>query len=264
MIDRDGPRVVEFNCRFGDPECQVVMPRLADDLLPLLAAAARGEGLPAALAWKPDAAVCVVLTSAGYPGRYETGLPITGVEAAAALPASRSFPPAPASPQAPPPPQAGRVLGCTRGATNCGRADTAYAARDRISQRQASPPRHSWRRSPGQPFTRGRRHPDGTGLDAAAAVPRRRHRGRPTRALGWARRPSPEAVARVFAQGRGSPTRVVLVDPRSADEPGRAARTRGASHHGAACRGAHLCAAGPTVHGVTAGTARWAWRAGIR
>jgi len=91
MVGSEGPRVVEFNCRFGDPECQVVMPRLADDLLPLLAAAARGEGLPAALAWKPDAAVCVVLASGGYPGRYETGLPITGVEAAAALPGVEIF-----------------------------------------------------------------------------------------------------------------------------------------------------------------------------
>ncbi|MEX2224738.1 MAG: phosphoribosylamine--glycine ligase [Candidatus Rokuibacteriota bacterium] len=80
MITREGPKVVEFNCRFGDPECQAIMPRLDGDLLALLHAAATGQGLPAALAWSPRASVCVVMTSAGYPGPYETGRPITGLD----------------------------------------------------------------------------------------------------------------------------------------------------------------------------------------
>ncbi|HXJ83370.1 MAG TPA: phosphoribosylamine--glycine ligase [Candidatus Methylomirabilis sp.] len=80
MLTREGPRVVEFNCRFGDPECQVIIPRLQGDLLPLLMAVADGHGLPTALNWHGDASVCVVLSSAGYPGPYETGHPIRGVE----------------------------------------------------------------------------------------------------------------------------------------------------------------------------------------
>jgi len=91
MITREGPKVIEFNCRFGDPECQAIMPRLDGDLLALLQAAATGQGLPAALAWSPRASVCVVMTSAGYPGRYETGRPITGVAAAARLPGINVF-----------------------------------------------------------------------------------------------------------------------------------------------------------------------------
>jgi phosphoribosylamine--glycine ligase len=91
MITREGPKVIEFNCRFGDPECQAIMPRLEGDLLGLLQAAATGQGLPTALAWSPEASVCVVMTSAGYPGRYETGRPIVGVEAAAALPGVNVF-----------------------------------------------------------------------------------------------------------------------------------------------------------------------------
>jgi phosphoribosylamine--glycine ligase len=79
MITATGPRVVEFNCRFGDPECQALMPRLGEDLLPLLDAVAAGRGLPAQVAWRPEAAVCVVAASAGYPGAYDTGVPIAGI-----------------------------------------------------------------------------------------------------------------------------------------------------------------------------------------
>ena len=86
MITREGPKVIEFNCRFGDPECQALLPRLQEDLLALLLAAATGKGLPPTLAWSPRASVCVVMTSAGYPGRYDTGTAITGLEAAGALP----------------------------------------------------------------------------------------------------------------------------------------------------------------------------------
>ncbi len=86
MITREGPKVIEFNCRFGDPECQVLMPRLDEDLLALLLAAATGKGLPPTLAWSRRTSVCVVMASAGYPGSYETGKAITGLEDAAAQP----------------------------------------------------------------------------------------------------------------------------------------------------------------------------------
>ncbi len=85
MITSAGPRVVEFNCRFGDPECQVLLPRLDQDLLPLLEAVAAGRGLPDTLSWRPEASVCVVAASGGYPGAYETGVPITGMEEAERL-----------------------------------------------------------------------------------------------------------------------------------------------------------------------------------
>jgi phosphoribosylamine--glycine ligase len=85
MLTREGPKVLEFNCRFGDPEAQVLLPRLGEGLVPLLGAVARGERLPARVRWRPEAAVCVVLASGGYPGAYETGKPIAGIEEAEAL-----------------------------------------------------------------------------------------------------------------------------------------------------------------------------------
>jgi phosphoribosylamine--glycine ligase len=80
MLTVEGPKVVEFNCRFGDPECQVLMVRLGEDLVPALEAVARRHALPASLAWSRDAAVCVNLVSGGYPGRYATGVPIMGAD----------------------------------------------------------------------------------------------------------------------------------------------------------------------------------------
>ena len=91
MIGSDGPRVVEFNCRFGDPECQAILPRLDEDILPVFEAVASGRGLPASLRWRREASVCVVLASPGYPGTLRAGLPIEGVEAAAALPGVNVF-----------------------------------------------------------------------------------------------------------------------------------------------------------------------------
>jgi phosphoribosylamine--glycine ligase len=91
MLTADGPMVLEYNARFGDPECQTLMVRLADDLLPVCRAVAEGKGLPERAAWQPEAAVCVVLASGGYPGTYATGYPITGVEAAAARPGVNVF-----------------------------------------------------------------------------------------------------------------------------------------------------------------------------
>jgi phosphoribosylamine---glycine ligase len=91
MLTADGPRVLEFNVRFGDPECQVLMARLAGDLVPLCQAVAEGRDLPDAVAWRDEAAVCVVLASGGYPGSYKTGYPIAGLEAAAARPGVTLF-----------------------------------------------------------------------------------------------------------------------------------------------------------------------------
>jgi phosphoribosylamine---glycine ligase len=93
MLTKEGPRVVEFNCRFGDPECQAIMARMDDDLVPLLATVARGERLPAARPWTTGgrAAVCVTLASAGYPGRYTAGMEITGLVDASAIPGVQVF-----------------------------------------------------------------------------------------------------------------------------------------------------------------------------
>jgi len=77
MLTSDGPRVVEFNCRFGDPETQALLPLLDSDLLPLLIAVARGDPLdPAPLRWRPRSAVTTVVASEGYPDAPRTGLPI--------------------------------------------------------------------------------------------------------------------------------------------------------------------------------------------
>ena len=85
MITEQGPRVVEFNCRFGDPEIQVVLPLLDSDFLDLCEAAADGDVTRAQITCADDrVAVCVVMASAGYPGSYDTGKPITGVAATAA------------------------------------------------------------------------------------------------------------------------------------------------------------------------------------
>jgi phosphoribosylamine--glycine ligase len=85
MLTAEGPKVLEFNCRFGDPEQQPIMLRLVDDLLPLLHAVAVGEALAKTVNWRSEAAVCVVLASGGYPGEYVTGKPISGIEEAEAV-----------------------------------------------------------------------------------------------------------------------------------------------------------------------------------
>ena len=91
ILTEDGPTVLEFNSRLGDPETQVVLPRLDDDLLGLLAATAAGELHGKPLSWLPDAAVDVVIAAEGYPERPETGRPISGIERAAAHPNALVF-----------------------------------------------------------------------------------------------------------------------------------------------------------------------------
>jgi phosphoribosylamine--glycine ligase len=80
MITDAGPRVVEFNCRFGDPETQVLMPRLESDLLEVILAVVGGTLADAEVRWQDNAVVGVVLASGGYPGSYRTGLPIAGLD----------------------------------------------------------------------------------------------------------------------------------------------------------------------------------------
>tara|TARA_Y100001934_G_scaffold148410_1_gene178061 strand:+ start:569 stop:1855 length:1287 start_codon:yes stop_codon:yes gene_type:complete len=77
MLTADGPKVLEFNVRFGDPETQVILPLLADDLVPLLLASARGDELPEKVNFKDASAMVVVLASAGYPESYPKGEPIS-------------------------------------------------------------------------------------------------------------------------------------------------------------------------------------------
>jgi phosphoribosylamine--glycine ligase len=80
MLTDTGPKVLEFNARFGDPECQVIMMRLKSDLVPLLQATVNGTLQTVRPEWYPDPAVCVVLSAGGYPGSYETGKEIRGLE----------------------------------------------------------------------------------------------------------------------------------------------------------------------------------------
>jgi phosphoribosylamine--glycine ligase len=84
MITADGPKVLEFNCRFGDPETQALLLRLDDDLGALLYANAVGKPLPP-VRFSAQAAVCVVMTAPGYPGPYQSGAPISGLDDATAL-----------------------------------------------------------------------------------------------------------------------------------------------------------------------------------
>jgi phosphoribosylamine--glycine ligase len=79
MVGSSGVQVLEFNARFGDPEAQVVLPRLADDLVPLLEATARGDLGGVTPSWLSSASVGVVLASRGYPGTYQSGYPIDGL-----------------------------------------------------------------------------------------------------------------------------------------------------------------------------------------
>lgn len=85
MLTPEGPKVLEFNARFGDPETQVILPRLKNDLVDVMLACAEQRLDDVELSWRDEWAVAVVLTSAGYPGSYEKGKVITGVEDADAL-----------------------------------------------------------------------------------------------------------------------------------------------------------------------------------
>jgi len=86
MLTADGPQVLEYNCRLGDPETQPLMMRMNFDLAVALDAVASRKLAGCKSAWKPGASACVVMTSGGYPGPFETGKKIEGLDEAAAMP----------------------------------------------------------------------------------------------------------------------------------------------------------------------------------
>ncbi|HXI73040.1 MAG TPA: phosphoribosylamine--glycine ligase [Verrucomicrobiae bacterium] len=91
MLTKNGPKILEFNARFGDPETQVYLTRLENDLVELLDASASGTLAKHELKWSPLASVCVVMASGGYPGNYAKGKPILGLAEAAKLPDTKVF-----------------------------------------------------------------------------------------------------------------------------------------------------------------------------
>ncbi len=91
MLTKSGSKVLEFNARFGDPETQVYLTRLENDLVELLDASVSGTLGKIELKWSPLASVCVVMASGGYPGSYAKGKPISGLDAASALPRTKVF-----------------------------------------------------------------------------------------------------------------------------------------------------------------------------
>jgi phosphoribosylamine---glycine ligase len=132
MITAKGPELIEYNVRFGDPECQTLMMRLDDDLLPLLLASARGDLGEAQPKWKDDAALTVVMAAEGYPGEPKKGTVIDGVEAAEATGAT-VFHAGTALRDGTLVATGGRVLGVTAtGASVTEAKANAYAAVDRI------------------------------------------------------------------------------------------------------------------------------------
>jgi phosphoribosylamine--glycine ligase len=134
MLTRQGPKVIEFNVRFGDPEVQTVLMRLKSDLAQVLSLAADGrlaelEGLE----WDPRPAVCVVMASEGYPGDYEKGLVIDGINDADRLPDSKVFHAGTAEKTDTVVTAGGRVLGVTAMGDDISAAkQAAYAAVDKI------------------------------------------------------------------------------------------------------------------------------------
>jgi phosphoribosylamine--glycine ligase len=133
MIGPDRPRLIEFNVRFGDPECQALMPRLMSDLLPALIAAADGQLANFHLRWRDVAALAVVMAAKGYPGAYAKFTPIAGLEAAASQPDVLVFHAGTARRDGGIVATGGRVLAVVATAPGIAAAQArAYAAIDRI------------------------------------------------------------------------------------------------------------------------------------
>lgn len=133
MLTDAGPKVLEYNARFGDPETQVVLPRLESDLLTALEATAAGRLDQVRLRWSRDVAVCVVLAAGGYPGRYQKGRPISGLTAAAAQRGVCVFHAGTRAVNGRVVTDGGRVLGVTaRGRNVAAAVARAYAAVDQI------------------------------------------------------------------------------------------------------------------------------------
>ena len=129
MLTRNGPKVIEFNARFGDPEAQVYLTRLENDLLELLDASVDGTLSKMELRWSPLSSVCVVMASGGYPGNYAKNKFITGLEQAEALPNTKVFHAGTARAGDDIVTSGGRVLGVTAWADGLAKArEAAYAA----------------------------------------------------------------------------------------------------------------------------------------
>ena len=127
MLTRNGPKVLEFNARFGDPETQVYLTRLENDLVELLEASIDSTLSGMELRWKSDASVCVVMASEGYPGSYAKGKPITGLESAASQANAKVFHAGTALSGKEVVTSGGRVLGVTAWAPDLRQArDAAY------------------------------------------------------------------------------------------------------------------------------------------
>ncbi len=133
MLTADGPKLLEVNARFGDPECQVLMPRLKSDLLAALVAAHDGELKDFDLRWRDEAALCVVLATRGYPGAYQKGSVIRGIDAAEDLGDAMVFHAGTARTDAGIVAAGGRVLGVTALGAGVNAAQSrAYEAVGRI------------------------------------------------------------------------------------------------------------------------------------
>jgi phosphoribosylamine--glycine ligase len=133
MMTARGPQVLEFNCRFGDPETQPILMRMESDLVEALEDSAEGRMSEGEFAWSRDAAACVVMASEGYPGSYETGKVIRGVDDANTIEGVKVFHAATAMREGQLVTTGGRVLGVTaRGATLDEALDRAYAGAERI------------------------------------------------------------------------------------------------------------------------------------
>jgi phosphoribosylamine--glycine ligase len=133
MLTTEGPKVLEFNARFGDPETQVYLPRLENDLVDLLVACVEGTLDQVELRWSQDAAVCVVMASGGYPGSYAKGRPIAGLEAVEQMADAKVFHAGTALEGDKVVTSGGRVLGVTAwGADLPAARDKAYEAVEKI------------------------------------------------------------------------------------------------------------------------------------
>ena len=133
MLTKSGPKVLEFNARFGDPETQVYLTRLENDLVGLLDASVSGTLDKMELKWKSEASVCVVMASGGYPGNYQKGKVITGLDAANAVPDTKVFHAGTASKDGQIVTNGGRVLGVTALGQDLKAAQAAaYAAVEKI------------------------------------------------------------------------------------------------------------------------------------
>ena len=150
-----GPQVLEFNCRFGDPETQVILPLLETDLPSILNACVEGRLDEVRLQWARGASVCVVMASGGYPAGYQTGYPISGLEEVAEWPDVQVFHAGTRSEGGKAVTAGGRVLGVTAWAGTLKEAsDRVYGAVDRIGYEGAHFRRDIGHKALGQEETR--------------------------------------------------------------------------------------------------------------